>query len=208
MKKVLLALAVFVVVTPAVGQGPAGLTLKGDGKNSYALLKVGQYSSTSLKDGPIEQQRPSEASAVKSVGLTIKSDVERGCNVADVEKTLSAANRSATDKCAFAAELTVVLDKKLAYLVTGSCSDWVDNVAKCRVSKQGGQFWVMRDAARSPKRLNVIFGPSSNDVRFPPEKEGQNYGLLIGEVRASRSAPSTILWLTWPERSVLIKYAR
>jgi hypothetical protein len=66
----------------------------------------------------------------------------------------------------------------------------------------------MRDAARSPKRLNVILGPSSNDVRFPPEPEGQNYGLLIGEVRATRTAPATILWLTWPERSVFIKYVR
>lgn len=207
MKRLLLALAVL-AAAPVMAQAPTGLPLKGDSKNPYALLKVGQYPATSLKDGPIEQQRPSEASLVKSVSFTIKSDAERACNVDDIEKTLSAANRTATDKCAFAAELTIVLDKKLAYLVTGSCGDWADNVAKCRVSKQGGQFWVMRDAARSPKRLSVILGPSSNDVRFPPDKEGQNYGLLIGELRASKSAPSTILWLTWPERSVLIKYVR
>lgn len=208
MKKALLALAALAVAFPVLSQAPAGLTLKGDSKNSYALLRVGQYPASSVKDGPIEQQRPNEATLVKSVGLSIKSDAERGCTVTDVDKTLSAANRAAGDKCAFAAELTIVLDKKLAYLVTGSCGDWVDNVAKCRISKQGGQFWVMRDAARSPKRLSVILGPSSNDVRFPPDKDGQNYGLLIGEVKASKSAPSTILWLTWPERSVLIKYLR
>lgn len=208
MRNLVWALAVVASIGAALGQAPAGLTLKGDSKNSYALLRVGQYSTTSVKDGPIEQQRPSEATAVKSVGLAIKSDNERGCSIADIDKTLSAANRSSGEKCAFAAELTIVLDKKLAYLVTASCGDWVDNVARCRVSKQGGQFWVMRDAARSPKRLSVIFGPSSNDVRFPPDKDGQNYGLLIGEVKASKAAPATILWLTWPERSVLIKFNR
>ncbi|KAB2846691.1 MAG: hypothetical protein F9K44_14910 [Hyphomicrobiaceae bacterium] len=208
MKMVLLALAVLVSAVPAMGQAPAGLTLKGDSRNPYALLKVGQYTLTSIKDGPIEQQQASEASLVKSVGLSLKGDSDLGCKVDDIEKALSFPNRAPSDKCVFAAELTIVLDKKLAYLVTGACGEWVDNVAKCRISKQGGQFWVMRDAARAAKRFSVVLGPSSNDVRFPPDKEGQNYGLLIGEIRATKTSPATILWLTWPERSVLVKFVR
>ena len=207
----LITLVFLLAVTGAAAhaQTVASLPVTPDAKNSYALLKAGQYAPTSVKDGPIEQQRALEASPVRSVAVSFRTDSELKCKADDdIEKVLSAPNRGASDRCAFAAELTVVLDRKLAYLLTAGCGDWTDNVAKCRISRQGGQFWVMRDSAKSPKRFNLILGPSPNDVRFPSEPEGQNFALLIGEVRPAKSGGSAILWLTWPERSVSLRYQR
>lgn len=190
------------------------LALKASKENSLAELKLGLYAleDPPLAAGPTEQQRPTDAWRLKSLGLALRSDPAFECRKhASIEAALSADNRRQAADCLFAAELTLVVDKTRRYQLSATCADWQDNVARCALVPDGGQFWLTRDGVQNPKRFNLVLGPSKNDVRFPPPKGGPAYAMLVKPAvtkPAGKARPQGPLWLTWPEKSVMLKFTR
>jgi hypothetical protein len=193
---------------PAVAAN-AVLALKAGRDNSYAELQIGQYAPEAGTQIPSDLLRPVETWKVKSLAVALRSEPVADCPAAsDIEKALSAPNMRKAERCLFSAELSLVVDKTRRYMVMAACREWLDNVARCRLPGGIGQLWLTRDASTSPKRFNVVLGPSRNDVRFPAAQDAPGHALLLQAAATRGKKPIGPVWLTWPEKSLMLKYTR
>lgn len=207
-----------IVLTPAAGATPAGLTL-------------GLFAPDITLKGAVESLKPDQSWPVTALGVSLNADTGL-CGEHTIARILELPNQDKDasnpdgppdgPECVFGAQLTITAGPHLREIAT-ECGDWVADAAPCWGYGQTGQFRLVREGAAAPARFRLVFpGPGTRvppgkaPDKEPPEKEApetaepanQKHGLFLDTLLDAKKSAKGDLWLVWTGATVELAFTR